>query len=201
MTKLTETTLLEPVPPPSPYWGCSEGRILPLPHHSLHRRRLRWVHLATSYFDGSSGKRRGSRCLMCAGPEQQRKTARFRAGLGSFRKFPLPSFLRPICPLWRPRPGTPSSGIPAYLIPSPRDSYNHTLQPPPPISSPTPGLWPAVGHRRHPPLLYPGLFQAPPPLHPGTGASSTPRPPSPISGKPAASEPHAPIQSLPVTYR
>ena len=41
----------------------------------------------------------------------------------------------------------------------------------------------AVGHRRHPILLYPGLFQAPPPsLHPGTGASSTPRPHSPTSG-------------------
>ena len=43
------TTLLEPVPPPSPYWGCSEGRILPLLPHSLQRRRLHWVHIATTY--------------------------------------------------------------------------------------------------------------------------------------------------------
>ena len=41
----------------------------------------------------------------------------------------------------------------------------------------------AVGHRRHPILLYPGLFQAPPPsLHTGTGDLSPPHPPSPTLG-------------------
>ena len=186
----TLNTLLEPVPPPSPYWGCSEGRILPLPTHSLHRWRLRWVHIATSYTDGPSGNRRGSRCLMSAGHGQQRKTRRFRVGLGTFRKLPLPSFLMPHLLAMAPPSRTPSSWQPRLTCPSPFWALiNHPLQPPllsyhlrralacgwfpPPSPSPIPGAFPGPT----------------PSLHTGTGASSTPRPPSPKSGKPAVSEP------------
>ena len=98
------------------------------------------------------------------------------------------------------RTRTPSSKQPRLARPPP---FSGPHQPSSPTSSPilllTLGLWPTGGSRRHPTLLYPGLFQAPTPsLHPGTGDSSTPRPPSPISGTPAASELSSPIQSLPV---
>ena len=128
------TTLLEPVPPPSPYWGCSEGRILPLPIHSLHWRRLCWVHIATSYTDGFSGKRRGSRCLMCAGLSSSEKQSAFELDWGLFASSLTRPFLRPFCPLWRPVHGPPLAGNPAYHGPPPLGSPpNHPLQTPSPI--------------------------------------------------------------------
>jgi hypothetical protein len=170
-------TLLEPVPPPSPYWVCSEGQDFTSPssfltlattslgshRHLLHRRL--------------AGKRRSSRCLMCTGTSSSEKQAAFELDWGLFASSLTRPFLCPICSLWRPVQGPPLVGTPAYPIPPPQGSHQ------PPLSNhlsypyPTPGLWPAVGHRRHPPLQYPGLFQAPPPsLHPGTGDSSPPKP-------------------------
>ena len=139
---------------------------------------------------------------MRAGLSSSEKQPAFELGWGLFRKAPHPSLPTPHLLAMAPPTRTPSGWHPRLSHPPPQGSYQPHTTTTTPILSPTPGLWPAVGHRHHPPLQYLGLFQAPPPsLHPGTGVSSTPRPTSPISGKPADSEPGPPIQSLPVTYR
>ena len=126
-------TLLEPVPPPSPYWGCSEDRILPLPIPSLHRRQLCWVHITISYIDGFSGKRRGSRRLM-------------RAGFSSSENSPLTSwtgdFLQAPSPVTSSVPSarygapsrTPSIWHPRLYHPFPSGTPSNHISPP---SSPT----------------------------------------------------------------
>jgi hypothetical protein len=141
------------------YWVCSEDRILSLPIHSLHRRRLRWVHIATSYIDGYAGKHRGSRCLTCAGPSSREKQTVFERFWGLIASSLPRHFFRPICSLWRPRPGTPSSSHLRLLRPPPFWApTNHPLQTsypihylrralacgwsPPPPHPPIPGTFP-----------------------------------------------------------
>ena len=129
--------------------------------------------------DGLSDKRRGSRCLMCVGSGSREKQPAYELGWGLFASSLSCPFLRPICSLWRPLHGPPLAGTPLNS-PSPVQGSNQpSSTTSSPILLPTPGLWSAVGHRRHPIHLYQGLFQAPTPsLHTGLGVSSTPRPPS-----------------------
>ena len=127
-----------------------------------------------------------------AGFEQQRKTPPLSSGVGGL-------FARPLSHLYSTpsaRHGAPSLGSPSGWHPRlthPLSSgilTNQHSSTTSPILLLRPGLCRRLVTARTPPLLYQGLFQAPPPsLHPGLGDSSPPRPTSLNTAWPAVSEP------------
>ena len=76
-------TLLEPVPPPSPLLGRAlRAGFYPSFLTPYIGDDFVGFTSPLSYPDGSSGKHRGSRCLMCVGPSSREKQPSFELGWG-----------------------------------------------------------------------------------------------------------------------